>query len=124
MSTKGASNRYGNTRNGRRGKRSKAIAYAWAKDFNSKTLNIHFYNHGVQMGCDSKESYAAHAVSFANTVDRKNCISFVTKDLSTYKYNKKTNTLAVITNDGYVITYFHPKKGYEYYKTEKRSKEK
>lgn len=39
-----------------------------------------------------------------------------------YKYNTKTNTLAIITKDGYVITYFKPTAGYKYYKEEKRRK--
>jgi hypothetical protein len=61
-------------------------------------------------------------VSFANTVDRKNCVSFIDKNGSTYKYNKTTNTLAIITKNGYVVTYFKPSAGYEYYKNEKKRK--
>ena len=124
MSTKGASNRYGNSRNGRQGKPSLHIGYAWARDFNSRTLQDHFNRHGSQIGCETKESYAAHSVSFANNVDRTNGVSFVDRNGSTYKYNVRTNTLAVITRDGYVITYFKPAAGYEYYKAEKRRKAK
>lgn len=124
MGTKGASNHYGNSRNGRSGKASSHINYSWAKDFNSKTLNDHFNRHGAQMGCDTKESYAAHAVKFANNVDKTNCVSFVDKKGSTYKYNVKTNTLSVVTKDGYVITYFKPAAGYDYYKAEKKRKVK
>ncbi len=69
MATKGASNRYGNSRNGRQGKASSHINYAWARDFNSRTLQDHFNRHGTQVGCETKESYAAHAVQFSNTVD-------------------------------------------------------
>ena len=43
---------------------------------------------------------------------------------STYKYNKKTNTLAIVTKDGYVVTYFKPAKGYNYYLSEKKGKAK
>lgn len=124
MATKGASYRYGNSNNGRQGKPTPHINYGWAKDFNKKTLYDHYRRHGSQVGCTSKESYAAHAVSFANTVDRKNCVSFIDKNGSTYKYNKATNTLAIITRDGYVVTYFKPTDGYEYYKAEKRRKGK
>lgn len=42
MSTKGASNHYGNSKNGRHGKATLHIGYAWAKDFNSRTLQDHF----------------------------------------------------------------------------------
>lgn len=111
---------YGNSQNGRHGKKSSHINYAWAKDFNSRTLQDHFKRHGAQMNCNSKESYAAHSVKFANYVDKINCISFVDKKGSTYKYNIKTNTLAIITKKGYVITYFKPTAGYNYYKVEKR----
>ena len=124
MSTKGASNHYGGTRNGRQGKPTPHIGYAWARDFNSRTLQDHFNRHGEQMGCSTKESYAAHAVSFANRVDRTNCVSFVDRRGSTYKYNIKTNTLAIVTKDGYVVTYFKPSAGYDYYKAEKKRKAK
>ena len=124
MATKGASNHYGGARGGRQGKATSHIGYAWAKDFNKKTLTQHFHDHGQQMGCNSKESYAAHAVSFANNVDRVNCVSFIDKHGSTYKYNKATNTLAVITSDGYVITYYKPKDGYDYYKKQKKEKQR
>jgi pyocin large subunit-like protein len=122
MATKGASFRYGNSNNGRQGKPTTHINYGWAKDFNKHTLYDHYRRHGSQVGCTSKESYAAHAVSFANTVDRKNCVSFIDKNGSTYKYNKTTNTLAIITENGYVVTYFKPSAGYEYYKNEKKRK--
>lgn len=124
MSTKGASNHYGNSRNGRQGKRTTHINYAWAKDFNKKTLQDHFNRHGSQVGCYTKEAYAAHAVKFANHVDKVNCVSFVDKNGSTYKYNITTNTFAIISKDGYVITYFKPSAGYDYYKAEKRRKAK
>ncbi len=97
MSTKGASNRYGNARGSRRGSKTIHTGFAWAAAFNRSTLDDHFSRHGKQLGCPTKESYNANAVSFANTVDRKNCVSFIDKQGSTYKYNKKTNTLAIIT---------------------------
>lgn len=56
------------------------------------------------MGTPTKESYNARAVTFVNTVDRKNCVSFVDKNGSTYKYNKKTNEMAIIKDNGVVIT--------------------
>lgn len=118
MATKGASNRYGNTNGSRhQGKATEKINYPWAKDFNKKSLDKHFDEHGKDMGFDNKESYKQHAIKFANTVDKKNCTSFVdSKTGSTYKYNKVTNELAIITKDGYVVTYFKPKEGYDYYK--------
>ena len=89
MSSKGASNRYPTTSNGNHRKVSGHINYAWAKDFNNRTLNDHFKRHGEQMKCNTKEAYAAKAVKFANTIDKKHCISFVAQNGTTYKFNKK-----------------------------------
>lgn len=124
MSTKGASNHYGNAKGGRQGHLTVHTGFAWAKAFNRATLQKHFNEHGQQMGCPTKESYNANAVSFANTVDRKNCVSFIDKHGSTYKYNKVTNTLAIITKSGIVITYYKPKDGYHYYLHEKEKKQR
>ena len=63
--------------------------------------------------------YTRNAVSFANTVDRKNCVSFIDRHGSTYKYSKKSNTLAIITKQGVVVTFFKPKDGYNYFLREK-----
>ena len=122
--TKGASYRYGNTHGSGNNCVTTHIKYAWARDFNNKTLKQHFERHGKQMGCETIESYRAKAIRFANTVDRKNCVSFVDKKDTTYKYNKKTNTLALIDNKGYVITYYKPTDGYKYYKSEKKKRGK
>lgn len=124
MATKGASNHFGNANGGRQGHKTRHTGFAWAKAFNKSTIDDHFRRHGKQMGCSTKESYNANAVAFANTVDRQNCVSFVDKKGSTYKYNKKTNTLAIITKEGIVATYFKPKDGYKYYLSEKRRNKK
>ena len=58
----------------------------------------------------------------ARTVDRKNNVSFVDSYGSTYKYNKASNTLAIITKKGIVVTYYKPKEGYSYYLKKKKEK--
>ncbi len=118
MATKGASNWYGNARGGRQGYPTQHTGFAWAKAFNRSTLDDHFQRHGEQMGCPTKESYNANAVKFANTVDRKNNVSFVARNGTTCKYNKGDGTFAIITKRGVVITYFKPKDGYDYYKAQ------
>lgn len=115
MATKGASNHYGNSRGSSKGHATKHTSFAWAKAFNKSTLSNHFNRHGSQMNADSIESYIAHSLRFANTIDRKNNISFVDKNYSTYKYNIKTNELTIITKNGIVITYYKPKNGLNYY---------
>jgi len=122
MATKGASNRYGNARGGRSGHPTVHTGYQWAKEFNNSTLTDHFNRHGAQMNSPTETSYAAKAVSFANTVDRKNCVSFIDTKGSTYKFNKKTGELAIITSYGMVVTYFKPTDGYQYYLNEKKGK--
>ena len=124
MSTKGASNWYGNARGGRHGHETAHTGFKWAVAFNKSTLANHYNKHGKSMGFQDKYSYEAHAVRFANTIDRKNCISFKDSKGSTYKYNVKTNELAIITKKGIVITYFKPKEGKKYYDSQKRSKGK
>lgn len=108
MSTKGASNRYGNTQGSRhQGKNTDDINYPWAKKFNRGGLNRHFIRHGKEFGCQTKEEYAAKAIRFANTIDRINCKSAVDINGTTYKYNPKTNELVEVTKDGYIISYRH-----------------
>ncbi|WP_276885221.1 hypothetical protein [Allobaculum stercoricanis] len=124
MATKGPSNRYGNSRGGSSGHESDSIGFAWAKDFNKNTLSEHYKNHGTQVKSDTINSYIAHAIKFANTIDRKNCVSFIDRNGSTYKYNKKTDELVIVTKKGYVVTYFKPSNGYKYYRKQKNEKRK
>ncbi len=120
--SKGPSNHFGNTRGGSQGHPTEHTNFAWAKGFNKSTLDDHFAKHGEQMGASTKDAYAAKAVSFANTVDRKHNVSFVDSKGSTHKFNSKTGEYAVITKEGVVITYFKPKEGYDYYKKQKKEK--
>ncbi len=115
MATKGASNRYGNSRGSSLGHATKHTGFAWAKGFNKTTLDDHYQRHGSQVKSDSKESYIAHSVRFANTIDRKNCVSFVDKRGTTYKFNKRTDEFAIITKKGIVVTYYKTDRGYSYY---------
>ena len=125
MSTKGPSNKYGATKGAKIGPHgTKRIAFQWAKDFNKRSLDQHFGDHAKQFGIGNKNEYIRKAIRYANLVDRDNVKSFVDKKLTTYKYNVKTNTLAIIDKKGYVITFFKPKEGYEYYLKEFKSKGK
>lgn len=124
MATKGASNRYGNSRGSSSGHKTKHTGFAWAKAFNRTTLLDHYQRHGQQVKSDTKDSYSAHSIKFANTVDRKNCVSFIDKRGSTYKYNKRTNEFAIITKKGVIVTYYKPEKGYKYYLDQKKTKGK
>lgn len=121
MSTKGASNRYGNAGKGSKGHATKHTGFAWAKDFKPSTLKNHVKSHMKSLGFTSEEEYRAHAVSFANKVDRVNNLSYVRpRTGETVKFNTKTGEFAVITKDGYVTTYFRPKTGIDYYNNDRR----
>lgn len=68
------------------------------------------------------EEYVAHAVQFANTIDRRNNVSFIDIKGSTYKYNMHTHEFAIIDKRGYVITHYIPTDGINYYNSEKSKK--
>jgi pyocin large subunit-like protein len=108
MATKGASMRYGNTNGAHhRGEATKHINYAWAKDFNRGGLEQHFKDHGKEFNAVSKQDYAAKAIHFANDIDRQHYKSVVDKYGTTYKYDPRNGRLAIITKDGYVVSYHH-----------------
>ena len=121
MATKGPSNRYLNSNGSSTRNKKGDVAFAWAKRFAPTTTDDHYSKHASNTSLKTKDSYAAHAVKFANNIDKKNCVTFVEPATrKTYKYNKETNELAVITQKGIVITYYKPRKGYNYYMELKR----
>lgn len=121
MSTKGASNRYGNAGNGSRGHATIHTGFAWAKDFMPSTLNYHVTEHMKSLGFSTKEEYRAHAVHFANKIDRVNNVSYVRPNGETVKFNTKTGEFAVITKEGFVTTYYKPKTGIKAYNNDRRN---
>ena len=118
MSTKGASNHYGNARHGKKGKISIHIGYAWAKTFEKTTLKAHVAKHGLLYGT---VRYIAKAVTFANRVDRVNHVSYVRKDGTTVKYSKKTNEFVIVDKNGIVKTYYYPKRGIAEFYNDRRN---
>ena len=116
MSTKGASNRYGNSNGSKhQGMPTKHINYAWTKGFSKGGLEQHYIDHGKEFGAISKVDYAMKAVHFANTVDRQHHKSVIDYKGTTYKYDPRDGRLAIITKDGYVVSYHHTGKGFWYY---------
>ncbi len=120
MADKGPSNAYGNSE----GKPTEHINYPYAKDFNANSTSKHDEKHLSNLGVASVNEMKANAVYFANKVDKVNNISFIDKKGTTYKYSKETNELALVTQDGYVISYFKPKKGEKYYKNQEKKKKR
>ena len=113
MATKGASNRYGNTRGWYGKNNPHGVNYEWAKDFNHNTLDEHYKKHKNEFNSKSKESYKQKAIKFANTVDKKNCKAYVDINGTTYKFNNKTKELVIVSKKGTIITYYKVNKGFE-----------
>ena len=111
MADKGPSDAYGNSK----GKPTEHINYAYTKDFNRNSSKKHNEKHLSNLGVESVNEMKANAVYFANKVDRVNNVSFIDDKGTTYKYSKKTNELVLVTQDGYVISYFKPRNGENYY---------
>ena len=120
MSTKGASNRYGNSRGSRKGHPTKHTGFAWAKDFNKYSAKSHFDSHKTTTDADTQAAYIAKSVRFANTIDRKNNVSYIRKNGQTVKFSKKTNEFVIVDKRGYVTTYYRPDDEYKYYLNDRR----
>ncbi len=120
MADKGPSNAYGNSE----GKPTEHINYPYAKDFNSNSTSKHDKKHLSNLGLSSVNEMKANAVYFANKVDRVNNVSFVDENGTTFKYSQKTNELALITKDGYVISYFKPSSGKKYYDKQEKNRKR
>lgn len=120
MSTKGASNHYGNAKHGKNGNLTVHTGYAWAKDFNKHSLIRHVDEHMESLGFSSMSSYVSHAIKFANHIDRIYNVSYVRRNGQTVKFSKKTGEFVVVDKRGYVTTYFKPKTGYNYFLNDRR----
>lgn len=114
MATKGASNRYGTSRGKNSSSNPYGVNYEWARDFNIHSLGKHFDKHGKEFGLPSKESYKQNSIKFANAVDTKNCKAYVDINGTTYKFNKKTNELVMVSKYGYIISYHKVKEKFHY----------
>ena len=122
MATKGASNHFGNAKHSSQGRITTHTGFAWAKNFNKHSLAQHVDEHMKSLGLTSKTDYVAHAVKFANFVDRENHVSYVRPNGQTVKFSKKTGEFVIVDKRGYVTTYFKPDRGYAYYLDDRRKK--
>lgn len=108
IGTKGPSNLY-RSKTGKTG-------YEYAKDFIRDKLATHADQHHTAMGLEKGDlgGYLDQALYFANDI-RTTTDSFVDAQGSTYKYDYVTNEFAIISKDGYVVTYFKPSQGVLYW---------
>lgn len=106
MATKGPSNKYGN----KNGVASSKINYPYAiPKYIGKNSKDHMVKHFSDFGVDNATDYLSKAVNFGNDVDRVNYDSYVDYGGTTYKYNKLTNELLLVSKEGNIITYFKPR---------------
>jgi WXG100 family type VII secretion target len=85
-----------------------------AKNFaSSEKLVSHFAKHGPKMGFKSIDEYLGGARSLIN--QNQSVAKFVRQNGDTLYYNRATNEFAVMSQDGYLRTYFKPKQGAKYW---------
>lgn len=80
---------------------------------NDDLLEQHYKKHGMEMGFESMEAYeeAASAVVYHPDVLSKT----EAEDGDYVYYIEETNEFVVISQDGYIRTYFNPSAGIDYY---------
>ena len=78
-----------------------------------KYLDEHYEKHGVEMGFASAEEYLAAA---NKVLDNPNVLHKKEKeDDDEVYYLEETNEFVVVSDDGYIRTYFYPSAGIDYY---------
>ncbi len=79
----------------------------------SEKLVSHFAKHGPKMGFKSVDEYLGGARNLIN--QNQGVAKFVRQNGDTLYYNRATNEFAVMSQDGYLRTYFKPKQGAKYW---------
>jgi len=78
-----------------------------------KLLKQHYEKHGIEMGFPDKESYEKAA---SDIINNKNALSKKEAEDNDYVYYiESTNEFVVLSDDGYIRTYFLPDAGIKYY---------
>ena len=80
---------------------------------NKDRLDEHYEKHGAEMGFASAEEYLAAA---NKVLDNPNVLHKKEKeDDDEVYYLEETNEFVVVSDDGYIRTYFYPSAGIDYY---------
>lgn len=80
---------------------------------NAKLLVQHYEKHGIEMGFASAEEYEAAASAVITNPDALH--KKEQEDNDEVYYVEDTNEFAVLSDDGYIRTYFYPNAGIKYY---------
>lgn len=80
---------------------------------NEKLLEDHFVKHGNEFGYSSKEEYLAGANRVINSSSSLH--KQEGEDGDDIYYDKNSNEIVFVSEDGYIRTYFKPSEGIDYY---------
>lgn len=78
-----------------------------------KLLDDHYEKHGLEMGFDSPEEYVENAnrvISSPDVLYKREA-----EDNDHVYYLEETNEFVVVSEDGYIRTYFNPSAGIDYF---------
>ena len=78
-----------------------------------KLLNDHYKKHGLEMGFDSPEEYVENANRVISSPDV--LYKLEEEDQDHVYYLEETNEFVVVSQDGYIRTYFNPSAGIDYF---------
>lgn len=86
------------------------VAYYFRND---NLLEQHYEKHGIEMGFDSMEEYEEAACAVIYNPD---VLTKTEKEDGDYVYYvEETNEFVILSQDGYIRTYFNPSAGIDYY---------
>ncbi len=78
-----------------------------------KLLNDHYKKHGLEMGFDSAQEYVENANRVISSPDV--LYKLEEEDNDHVYYLEETNEFVVVSQDGYIRTYFNPSAGIDYF---------
>ena len=83
---------------------------------NKQLLEEHFKKHGQEFPYDSPEDYLAGANKMLNNPNKLH--KKEAEDGDDVYYLEETNEFIIVSGDGYIRTYFMPRRGIDYYNSQ------
>jgi len=83
---------------------------------NKRLLSEHFEKHGQEFPYDSEEDYLAGANKMLSNPDKLH--KKEAEDGDDVYYLEATNEFIIVSQDGYIRTYFKPRRGIDYYNSQ------
>ena len=84
----------------------------WISEF---SLLNHYRDHRSNTGARSPDHYRRMARNLARSNERGIHQFVRLENLSTYRYNSRTNQLVIVSSNGRLVTYYHPRTGRQYW---------